>query len=81
MIRLAAVIDAFETDFLTQYRHKLSFDPLRALSAITHCRMQSSLKRSNAPGASIRHWCRSPAVTATARTVRTMRVSIGWSVS
>jgi len=44
MIRLAAVIDAFETDFLTQYRHKLSFDQLRALAAMTHCRTQSSLK-------------------------------------
>ena len=44
MIRLATVIDAFETDFLTQYRHKLSFDHLRALAAMTHCRTQSSLK-------------------------------------
>ena len=44
MSRLAAVIDAFETDFLTQYRHKLSFDHLRALAAMTHCRTQSSLK-------------------------------------
>ncbi|MBK9395646.1 MAG: transposase [Uliginosibacterium sp.] len=44
MIRLATVIDAFETDFLAQYRHKLSFDHLRALAAMTHCRTQSSLK-------------------------------------
>ena len=44
MIRLATVIDAFETDFLTQYRHKLSFGHLRALAAMTHCRTQSSLK-------------------------------------
>ena len=44
MSRLAAVIDAFEKDFLTQYRHKLSFDHLRALAAMKHCRPQSSLK-------------------------------------
>ena len=44
MIRLATVIDTFETDFLTQYRHKLSFDHLRVLAAMTHCRTQSSLK-------------------------------------
>jgi hypothetical protein len=44
MIRLATVIDTFEADFLTQYRHKLSFDHLRALAAMKHCRTQSSLK-------------------------------------
>ena len=44
MIRLATVIDTFEADFLTQYRHKLSFDHLRALAVMKHCRTQSSLK-------------------------------------
>ena len=44
MIRLATVIDTFEADFLAQYRHKLSFDHLRALAAMKHCRTQSSLK-------------------------------------
>ena len=44
MIRLAAVIDTFETDFLTQYRHRLAPEHYRALSAMTHCRTQSSLK-------------------------------------
>lgn len=44
MIRLATVIDTFKADFLEQYRHKLSADHLRALSAITRCRTQASLK-------------------------------------
>ena len=44
MIRLAAVIDTFEADLLAQYRHKLTFDQLRALAAMKHCRTQSSLK-------------------------------------
>jgi hypothetical protein len=38
------VIETFEIDFLAQYRHNLSFDPLRALAAMKHCRTQSSLK-------------------------------------
>lgn len=44
MIRLATVIDTFKTDFLAQYRHKLNSDHLRALSAISRCRTQASLK-------------------------------------
>lgn len=44
MIRLATVIDTFEADFLAQYRHRLSADHLRALSAMTRCRTQASLK-------------------------------------
>ena len=44
MIRLATVIDTFEADFLAQYRHKLSFDHVRALAAMKQCRTQSSLK-------------------------------------
>mgnify|MGYP003376631873 FL=1 len=44
MIRLAAVIDAFGADFLTQYRHRLRPEHYRALSAMKHCRTQSSLK-------------------------------------
>jgi hypothetical protein len=42
MIRLAAVIGQFEADFLTQFRHRLSFDQLRALSAIRQCRSPAS---------------------------------------
>lgn len=44
MIRLATVIDTFEADFLTRYRHKLNSDHLRALSAMKRCRTQASLK-------------------------------------
>ena len=42
MIRLALVIANFEADFLTQFRHRLSFDQLRALTAIKHCRSPTS---------------------------------------
>ena len=34
MIRLATVIDAFEADFLTQYRNRLRPEHLRALAAM-----------------------------------------------
>jgi hypothetical protein len=44
MIRLATVIDTFESDFLAQYRHKLNSNHLRALSAMKRCRTQASLK-------------------------------------
>ncbi len=44
MIRLATVIDTFKSDFLAQYRHKLGADHFRALSALTRCRTQASLK-------------------------------------
>ncbi|SFV12371.1 TonB-dependent receptor [Pseudoduganella namucuonensis] len=44
MIRLATVIDTFKADFLMQYRHKLNADHMRALSAMTRCRTQASLK-------------------------------------
>jgi hypothetical protein len=42
MIRLAAVIAQFEADFMRQFRHRLSFEQLRALSAIGHCRSPAS---------------------------------------
>ena len=42
MIRLAAVIDTFEADFLAQYRHRLTSDHYRALAAMKHCRTQAS---------------------------------------
>jgi hypothetical protein len=42
MIRLAAVIDTFEADFLTQYRHRLTSDHYRALAAMKQCRTQAS---------------------------------------
>jgi len=42
MIRLAAVIDTFETDFLAQYRHRLTSDHTRALAAMKQCRTQAS---------------------------------------
>lgn len=44
MIRLSTVIDTFRADFLAQYRHRLSNDHLRALSAMSQCRTQASLK-------------------------------------
>lgn len=42
MIRLAAVIGEFEADLLAQFRHRLSFEQLRALSAIRRCRSAES---------------------------------------
>ena len=42
MIRLATVIEAFEADFLAQYRDRLSAEHLRALAAIGQCRSQAS---------------------------------------
>lgn len=42
MIRLAQVIAEFEADFLTQFRHRLSFDQRRALAAIKQCRSPAS---------------------------------------
>ena len=44
MIRLAQVIDTFETDFLAHYRSQLTSDHYRALGAIKHCRTQASAK-------------------------------------
>jgi hypothetical protein len=44
MMRLAKLIDTFKADFLAQYRHKLSADQLRAMSAMQRCRNQASLK-------------------------------------
>jgi hypothetical protein len=42
MIRLAHVIETFEADFLTQFRSRLTFDQLRALAALRHCRGPAS---------------------------------------
>lgn len=42
MIRLAAVIDTFEADFLAQYRSRLTSDHHRALAAMKQCRTQAS---------------------------------------
>ena len=44
MIRLATVIETFETAFLTQYRSQLRPEHYRALAAIKHCRTQASPK-------------------------------------
>ena len=44
MIRLAAVIQTFEAEFLTQYRNRLRPEHYRALTAMTHCRTQASPK-------------------------------------
>ena len=44
MIRLAAVIETFETDFLAHYRDRLRPEHYRALAAMKHCRTQASLK-------------------------------------
>lgn len=42
MIRLTEVIDTFETDFLAQYRHRLTADHTRALAAMKQCRTPAS---------------------------------------
>ncbi len=42
MIRLAAVIDTFETDFLAHYRDRLTADHYRALAAMKQCRTAAS---------------------------------------
>ncbi|MER2517982.1 MAG: transposase zinc-binding domain-containing protein, partial [Candidatus Accumulibacter phosphatis] len=42
MIRLGSVIAQFEADFMTQFRHRLSFEQLRALSAMRDCRRPAS---------------------------------------
>jgi hypothetical protein len=42
MIRLAAVIETFEADFLAQYRDRLTSDHYRALAAMKQCRTQAS---------------------------------------
>jgi hypothetical protein len=44
MIRLASVIQRFETAFLEQYRHRLRPEHTHALAAIKHCRSQASPK-------------------------------------
>ena len=44
MIRLAAVIETFKTDFLAQYRDRLTADHYRALAAMQQCRTQASRK-------------------------------------
>ena len=44
MIRLAAVIETFETDLLAQYRARLTPDHLHALAAMKRCRTQASPK-------------------------------------
>ena len=44
MIRLAAVIETFEADFLAQYHHRLTPDHMRALAAMKRCRTQASPK-------------------------------------
>jgi hypothetical protein len=42
MIRLGAVIDTFEADFLAHYRERLRPEHIRALAAMKHCRTQAS---------------------------------------
>ena len=42
MIRLTAVIDRFEDDFLVQYRNRLTSDHYRALAAMKQCRTPAS---------------------------------------
>lgn len=44
MIRLAAVIETFETDFLAHYRDRLTSEHYRALAAMKHCRTHASPK-------------------------------------
>ena len=42
MIRLASVIDTFETDFLAHYRDRLTSEHYRALASMKQCRTQAS---------------------------------------
>ena len=42
MIRLAEVIETFETHFVAQYRDRLTSEHYRALAATKHCRTQAS---------------------------------------
>ena len=42
MIRLATIIDTFETDFLSNYRGRLRSEHYRALAAMKQCRTQAS---------------------------------------
>lgn len=44
MMRLAALIETFEADFLAQYRSRLSTEQRRALVALKQCRNHASLK-------------------------------------
>lgn len=44
MIRLRAVIDSFEADFLAQYRNRLRPEHTRALAAMKRCRTEASPK-------------------------------------
>ena len=44
MMRLASVINAFDTDLLAQYGSRLNADQRRALAAMKRCRNQASLK-------------------------------------
>jgi hypothetical protein len=44
VIRLASVIDTFESAFLAQYRERLRPEHTRALAAMKHCRTQASAK-------------------------------------
>lgn len=50
MTRLASIIDTYKTEFLAQFRHRLSPDHLRALAAIQRCRTQASPKMQLACG-------------------------------
>ncbi len=42
MIRLGSVIGQFEADFLAEFRYRLRFEQLRALSALRDCRSAAS---------------------------------------
>jgi hypothetical protein len=82
MIRLAALINTFSADFITQYRSQLRPEHLQAMAAIKRCRTASSLKMQvQCTNVRTSNLCRIPAAIATARTVRTTKASNGWNVS
>jgi hypothetical protein len=82
VIRLASVIDTFESAFLAQYRERLRPEHTRALAAMKHCRTQASAKMQLAcSNAIITVWCPIPAAIATAHTVSTTRASNGSSAN
>jgi hypothetical protein len=81
MIRLGSVIAEFEADFLTQFRHRLSFEQLRALSAMRDCRSPASpMMQVQCEAAISKSSFRIPAAIAFARTASTTRASNGWNV-
>jgi hypothetical protein len=83
MIRLASIINTFESAFLAQYQDRLRPEHTHALAAIKHCRTQASAKMQLACTQCdhqrlVPHYL---AAIAIARTVSTTRASNGSNAS